>query len=79
MRTAAASGLRAVNGTLPVKMNKSVLTKSSSDIMAKVSASEDAVELFMNDLIEIVSENLGLNSPSTGIKLLSSTSDDKKK
>ena len=47
--------------------------------MVKVSASEEEAEAFMEELISIVSENLGLNSPSTGIKLLGEASDDEDK
>ena len=44
--------------------------------MIKVSTSEEKAEAFMEELISIASESLGLDSPSTGIKLLSETSDD---
>ncbi len=62
---------------VPDKVEKSKLrNKSASDIMVKVSASEEKAEAFMEELISIVSENLGLDSPSTGIKLLGEVSDD---
>lgn len=64
---------------VPNKVEKSKLqNKSASDIMVKVSAKEDRAEAFMEELIAIVSENLGLDSPSTGIKLLDGSSDDEK-
>lgn len=65
---------------VPDKVEKSKLrNKSATDIMVKVSASEDEAEAFMEELISIVSESLGLNSPSTGIKLLDEASDDEDK
>ena len=62
---------------VPDKVEKNRLrNKSASDIMIKVSTSEEKAEAFMEELISIASESLGLDSPSTGIKLLSETSDD---
>lgn len=63
---------------VPDKVEKSKLrNKSASDIMVKVSASEEKAEAFMEELVSIVSESLGLDSPSTGIKLLDEVNNDK--
>lgn len=65
---------------VPDKVEKSKLkNKSASDVMVRVSASEEKAEAFMEELISAVSENLGLDSPSTGIKLLDEASDDEEK
>jgi len=65
---------------VPEKVEKSKLkNKSATDIMVKVSASEEKTEAFMEELTSIVSESLGLNSPSTGIKLQDEVKDDEDK
>lgn len=59
---------------VPERVEKGKLkNKSASDIMAKVSGSEDTVEAFIDDVIRVVSEDLGLDAPSKGLKLLPSS------
>lgn len=62
---------------VPDKVERSKLqNKSASDIMVKASGDEEKIEAFMEEVISMMSESLGIDSPSTGIKLLGSTDDD---
>ncbi|WP_354624932.1 hypothetical protein [Psychromonas sp. MME2] len=62
---------------VPNKVEKSKLqNKSASDIMAKASGDEEKIEDFMEEVIALASERLGLESPSTGIKLIEGNNDD---
>ncbi|CAI1738563.1 hypothetical protein [Serratia proteamaculans] len=62
---------------VPEKVQKDKLqVKSASDIMVKVSADEDKIADFMDELISIVSKKLELSSPSTSIKLLNGEGDE---
>lgn len=65
---------------VPDKVEKSKLrNKSASDIMVKVSGGENTIEAFMADVIASASENLGLETPSTAIKLSGSKHNEKDK
>lgn len=65
---------------LPSKIEKKNLqNKSSSDILIQVSTSENKAEYFMEDIISIASEILGLEIPSTSIELLNGKSNEKTK
>ncbi|HIF5875013.1 TPA: hypothetical protein ACX3FO_004356 [Vibrio parahaemolyticus] len=65
---------------VPSKVEKSKLqNKSASDIMAKTSGNEEKIEGFMEEVIALASEKLGLSTPSTGIKLIESSNDGKDK
>ena len=62
---------------VPSKVEKSKrLNKSASDIMVQVSADENKIEDFMEELIAVVAKNFGLDNPSTSIKLLDGKNDD---
>jgi 2-phosphoglycerate kinase len=63
---------------VPKKVEKSKLqNKSASDIMVNVSGDESKIEAFMEEVITLVSENIGIDTPSTGVKLLQGNNDDK--
>lgn len=57
---------------------KKVENRSTSDILGKATGDEATVEAFMNEVIERVSQDLGLETPSTSLKLSSQGNHGKK-
>lgn len=58
--------------------SKKLKDRSTSDIMAKATGNEANIDAFMEDVINRVSQDLNLDSPSTSIKRLPGTGHEKK-